>query len=191
MFNRSAYWEKRKHLIYYQIVEKYVRYVARDAKSLMDVGGTSPFIEWFDWVDELYALDIAEPYRSDRVTGIKTDLFAYKPERRFDVVTCLQVLEHLDNPKRACNKMKKMSDHLVVSVPYKWDPSITYRSGHVQDPVDLDKLNSWMGKKPVDSTVVNEPFLPRWPRLVAWYAFTGSRVKVDHAVYRASQKPIG
>ena len=186
-FDRNVYWQTRKHLVYYHVVEKYVRYVGRHAKSLLDVGGTSPFIERFDWIGELHTLDIAQPYISERVTSTKMDFFEYDPGRRFDVITCLQVLEHLDNPTKACRRMAELSDHLIVSVPFKWDPATTRKAGHVQDPVSIKKLNRWMGKKPVDRTIVNEPFLPRWPRLVAWYSFTDEVTKVDLKMYRESQ----
>lgn len=186
-FDRSNYWKKRQHLLYYEVVAKYVRYVARDAKSLLDVGGTSPYIEWFDWIPDRRTLDIGEPYESPTVQGMKMDFFEYTPDKKFDVVTCLQVLEHLDDPKRACDKLKQVSPNVIISVPYMWDPEVTHRSGHVQDPVDLEKVNSWMGKRPVSSTIVNEPFLPRWPRLVAWYWVGEGHVKVDMNEYRASQ----
>lgn len=186
-FDRAKYWETRKHLAYYAIVEKYVRYIGRNANSLLDVGGTSDFIERFDWIKDLQTLDIAEPYTSNRVKGTKIDFFKYDPKRRFDVITCLQVLEHLDDPAAACAKFRELSDSVIVSVPYRWNPEKTRRAGHVQDPVDEKKLNTWMGQTPVDKCVVNEPFLPEWPRLVAWYWFGETPVTVALSDYRNAQ----
>src|SRR5262249_18340634 len=42
------------------------------------------------------------------------------PSRRFDVVTCLEVLEHLDHPERALGELRRVARHaVVVSVRYE------------------------------------------------------------------------
>lgn len=187
-YDRQKYWSTRKHLVYYSVIDRYVRYVGRNAKTLLDVGGTAPYIEWFDWIPALRTLDIAAPYHSDRVTAIRMDLYEYVPKQKFDIVLCLQVLEHLTDPKRAVDKIKALTDTVILSVPYKWDPRKTARAGHVQDPVDEAKLDGWVGRKPVSSTIVNEPFLPEFPRLVAWYYFGSKSVKIDMAEYRRCQR---
>lgn len=190
VFDRGKYWAGRKHLVYYSVIDRYVRYVGRNAKTLLDVGGTAPYIEWFDWIPTLMTLDIAQPYQSDRVVGLKTDFYEYQPEKKFDIVLCLQVLEHLDDPKKAVDKIKQITDTAIISVPYKWDPRITAKSGHIQDPVDEKKLDSWVGQAPVVKTVVNEPFMPQWPRLVAWYHFGEKPPVVDFEEYKRRQRDL-
>ena len=68
-------------------------------------------------------------------------------------------------------RLLKMSDLVVVSVPYKWPilPKVT--KGHVHDPVDYEKLTDWMGRKANYKQVVQEPFShTKSQRLIAVYA---------------------
>jgi hypothetical protein len=61
-----------------------------------------------------------------------------------------------------------MCDLLMVSVPYKWPAG--HLKCHVNDPVDLDSLAEWFGRKPNYHIVVREPFTGRiGTRLIALY----------------------
>ncbi|MBD2845925.1 hypothetical protein IDH44_12040 [Paenibacillus sp. IB182496] len=154
--NESSYWDERINLIYYEYVRILVRGLAHDSKSLIDVGSNeTPLIEEFDWIPTRNSLDIEKPYSSDNVLGIKADFFDFKPQTKYDFLTCLQVLEHVPDPTRFAHKLLETSDRVLVSLPYKWKENSCKE--HLHDPVDLEKIVNWFGRKPTYYVIVDEP----------------------------------
>jgi trans-aconitate methyltransferase len=90
---------------------------------------------------------------------IQADFYTWKPDRNYDVVLCLQVLEHLDNPKEFAQKLLQVGKTVIISVPYKWkEGSCKY---HTQDPIDKEKLKGWVGREPDEQHVVTDKGLER------------------------------
>ena len=181
------YWNKRFDLIYYQYVYYVCRVVGKDATSTLDVGSRgTPFLEWLTWIDERVSVDIQVPYASPRVVGIKADFFEFKPEKKFDLTTCLQVMEHVPDAARFGKKLLEVSNHLVVSVPFEW---IGKTPGHVNDPVTLKKLAGWMGREPNYHIIAAEPFVGRnGKRLIAYYDVNDPKRQMG-VPDRASRRP--
>jgi len=94
---QEQYWRRRKRMRYYQEVLRLAQAHAPTARSVIDIGSmNSPFIKQFRWIPAKTALDIYEQGRLRGVTNIKADFLTWTPPRRYDLVLCLQVLEHLD-----------------------------------------------------------------------------------------------
>lgn len=165
----GGYWQPRSDLIYYQYFRYMVRCVGHEARSMLDVGsGNSPYLEWFDWIPDRVSIDIQTPYSSAAVRGIEGDIFDFKPAAPYDLVSCMQVLEHVREPAPFAQRLLELGRLVLVSVPYKWPAGIT--KGHVNDPVDLAKVVRWFGRKPNYHIVVTEPFQHRkGARLIALY----------------------
>jgi SAM-dependent methyltransferase len=160
-----GYWNARRQMIYYQALYQFVCVIGRNAQSLIDVGTASAqYVEWFHWIPDRHILDFRIPKKPEGITCIEVDFLTYEPPQKFDVVLCLQVLEHVPDPHAFCAKLKSIARRLLVSVPYKWLGSTP---GHIHDPVDEQKLENWMGIKPNNSQIVAEPF--RESRLIAYY----------------------
>lgn len=104
--------------------------------SLLDVGsGRGAFL--FPLLDEFYgvsvkSIDILEErveFLRDVALGggydfevEKADLCSYSPSKTFDVVTLLEVLEHIPDVKTAIRNAVKLSNkYIVVTVPSKAD----------------------------------------------------------------------
>jgi hypothetical protein len=164
----KAYWRARLDLLYYQYVYYFCRVVGRDAVSALDVGSRGcPYLDWLTWIERRVSIDLQIPYSSPRVEGIRVDFLSFEPEARYDLTTCLQVLEHVPEAQRFGRKLLDVSRHLVVSVPFNWRGRTP---GHVHDPVTLEKLESWMGRAPNYFMIVAEPFVRmNNERLVAYY----------------------
>jgi hypothetical protein len=165
------YWIERSDYMYYKYIDLMVRVVGSGANSIIDVGsGNSPYLEWFDWIEEKTSIDIKSPYSSARVQSITANILDYDFRKKYDICLCLQVLEHVQYPQPFAHKLFELSDTVIISVPYKWPKGTS--KGHVHDPLDEEKLEKFTGKKPNFSVVVIEPFVPvnHARRLIAIYS---------------------
>jgi len=162
---KKEYWEKRKNNFYYRYLELLLRIFASEAKSILDVGSNAtPILEYCDWIPDRTSIDIRNPYRSETVKGIKINFFDFNPENKFDIVTCLQVLEHIPLAGDFSKKLFAVSKSVIISVPYKW--GIDKRINHFHD-VDEEVLFSWTRRKPDHSIIVPEKDNKK--RLIAYY----------------------
>ncbi len=180
------YWNSRKDMLYYKVIADYVKVVGKNAETLIDIGSAQcRYLEWFDWIETKHSLDLRSPYQSEIVKGIKADFFNWEPDLKYDLALCLQVLEHIDDPKPFCRKLLSICNHLIISVPYKWKAGSV--PSHVQDPVNRAKLNSWMGCKPDTSQIVHEPFLKSFDsRLIAYYQTAEEKIIYDKSYLRSA-----
>lgn len=188
-FASGRYWERRSDLLYYQYFRFIVRCIGPEARSMLDVGsGNAPYLEWFDWIPERVSVDLATPYRSETVKGIEGDVFGLAFERPFDLLSCMQVLEHVPEPEPFARRLLELGRIVLVSVPYKW-PKGSNRH-HVNDPVDLEAVTRWFGRKSNYHLVVHEPFAgPKGARLFAIFDVAEPERKFGHAERKARRRP--
>lgn len=153
----GGYWNDRLDMMYYRYVDFIVRTVGADAQRMIDIGTAQcPYLEWFDWIPFRVSFDLETPYRSDTVKGVKGNFLDHKFQKRFDILTCLQVMEHVPEPRKFARKLLQTADTVVVSVPYEWGAGVV--PGHVNDPVSKKSLKEWFGRWPNYSVIVAEPF---------------------------------
>lgn len=149
------YWNRRKKMEYY----KKIINIVNDMKvsSIIDIGnGGCPYVLEFN-VDDITTLDFENAYSNDHIKNIVIDFMEWNPTRKYDLACCFQVLEHINNPKFFAQKLFKIANTVIISVPYKW-PSIGlyFEPTHCQDPIDEDKIFSWMNKNPDFSLIAIE-----------------------------------
>lgn len=94
--------------------------------------------------------------RDNGIVGIKGDFVKYRPIMFFDLVLCLQVLEHLKDPSKFAKKLLTIGGVIIISVPYKWERGICRE--HRQDPVDEQKILDWTSRQPIYSTIVVDDY---------------------------------
>ncbi len=167
VYATGAYWQERTDLLYYQYFRFMIRCIGHEAGSMADVGsGNCGYLDWFDWIPERVSIDLKIPYRSQSVRAIRGDILALDLQR-FDVVSCLQVIEHVPDPAPFARRLLELGRVVVVSVPYRWPRGTR---GHVNDPVDLAKLEGWFGRRANYHLVVTEPFVgAKGARLIALF----------------------
>lgn len=161
----ATYWEERKTLRYYRRVLEFARTYAADGGRLLDVGGRRcEYVLWFDWFKERAVVDLVEPADLPGIRAIQQDFLTMEVEAPYDLVLCLQVLEHLDDPAPFCRKLFDTGRVVILSVPYRWARGTC--ASHAQDPVDEEDVRAWAGRDWADSAVVTDGTLRR---LVAVY----------------------
>ncbi len=143
----ARYWAARQDLLYYQVVRVLAQGLSKEAASILDVGSAAcPCLDWFPHIEKRVSVDLYNPYDGPGVVPIRADFLEWQPEHAFDVVTCLQVLEHVPRADLFAKKLLAAGSVVVISVPYKWPE---WRMGsHVHDPVDQQKLRDWFGRAP-------------------------------------------
>ena len=162
----SSYVQRRQTQVYYRYVSRLVRGVAPQIDSILDVGsGKTSCLEKFDWIPIRKTIDLAHPYTSEFVEGIKADFLEHEVDERYDLALCLQVLEHVPQVEKFTQKLFDVSRSVLISVPYKWPKGSV--KGHIHDPVDEAKLRAWTRRKPDYQIIVPEPFGAS--RLFAYY----------------------
>jgi hypothetical protein len=78
---------------------------------------------------------------------------AHKFEEKFDMGICLQVLEHLEDPKIFVKKIFDLCNTVIISVPYKWPEDSCEH--HIHDEIDEKKLFEWTSKIPIEANIVD------------------------------------
>ena len=167
----QSYWRKRSDMLYYRYIDWIVRATGANARSLIDVGsGNCPYLDWFDWIPERVSVDIRVPYAGPGIRSITGDIHRLTFPERFDICSCLQVLEHVPEAGLFAQRLLTLGRLVIVSVPYKWSTTPVRTQGHIHDPVDYEKLTRWMGREANYKIIVEEPFsVKKNKRLIALY----------------------
>jgi hypothetical protein len=116
-----SYWEARKNFLYYQVVRIIATQVAEDAKSVLDVGSAGcPYLEWFPDAEQRTSLDLRKPYVASGIKSVTSNYLNWDVDQQYDLVLCLQVLEHVPDAGAFAQKLLASGKIVVASVPYKW-----------------------------------------------------------------------
>ena len=138
----EAYYQSRKSMNYYRLVLAVVE--ALRYRTVLDVGSRrSPVLEQLPTSKERVTLDRLAVRSPAGIRHIVADFMTWQPDKRYDLVLCLQVLEHLDDPAAFLYKLFATGNDVIVSVPYRWKKGAC--KYHVQDPVTLSKVVGWAG----------------------------------------------
>ena len=167
---QKSYWQRRRNSVYLQAVRRLVRSEGADAESILDVGSNGcGYLHWFDWMPRRVSIDIRNPYSGPGVEGVRADFLTHQFTERFDMVLCLQVLEHIPDAQHFAQQLLASARHrVIVSVPYRW--AADRSSHHVHDPVDEDKMLGWFGRPPISSVIAREWRWTRTERMICVYA---------------------
>lgn len=164
----STYWERRKGLKYYDRVQELVHLHCKGGGSLLDVGSgdTEFYMRFFPHFYPIVLVDKKKRTPTQYAKVIQEDFMKLEPENTYDVVICLQVLEHVSYPWLFMDKLFSITkDLLIVSVPYMWKKGQCKE--HTHDPIDKGKLIQWASatvpfiREPIHMEIVKERTLRR------------------------------
>jgi len=152
------YAEFRKDFAYYKRAAEFVMQLYDDnAGSVLDVGTKDVMVTLNLLPESLekYALDNEFPpefKQPEGITLIHQDFFSYNLDKKFDIVLCQQVLEHMEEPEKAFAKLRTLAESvLVISVPYgSWH-------GSPFDPITQETVRIWSsGMEPALEDIVTD-----------------------------------
>jgi len=157
----TNYWGKRKALRYYAEVRALVRKHAPEAKTLLDVGaGPTLYLNEYN-IWDIVAVDKEQwpihKLLQNHIHIVQQPFEEYHAPRTFDVVQCLQTLEHIaeeHKPAFVANLRKHCEGILVVSLPFRWTAAQTRWKNHIG--IDEATIKRWIGEDPMDSSIVTE-----------------------------------
>lgn len=165
------YTKQRKDIKYYKKCNELIERIAMDnqSKSIIDIGGWNGFFVKNTPIEKKVCLD--KRIRKDKkpvkeVEFINADFIKWKTEEKYDIVLCMQVLEHLEDNQifLFIEKLFSLTDHVIISVPYKWRKD--WCKFHKQDPIDHAKLKLWTNRRPFESFLVKDN---KTERLICYY----------------------
>jgi hypothetical protein len=164
------YWQRRRKMRYYSEVLRLARKYAAAADSVLDVGPNgTPLVCELDWIASKTVIDLGSQ-QIPGATCLQGDFLQYRHERPFDLVLCLQVLEHVGPAAEFARKLLATGRLVIVSVPYRW-PSGSCQH-HVQDPVDEEKLQGWMQSPFLEHRIIRDGARDRLIAVLAGQAHT-------------------
>ena len=146
--------EKRRAMRYYAEAVRLARAYEPDGRSALDVGAHDTVLSRLPSFRRRVALDLKYVPPLAGIEVVLLDFMQYEPPIYFDLVLCLEVLEHLDDPRAFAAKLLRTGRTVIVSVPYKWPHGAC--PGHKQDPVDERKLESWTQCEPLETSIVDD-----------------------------------
>ena len=152
--NLNEYKEKVKDYKYYKLVKKLIKILSGNNKTILDIGSANIDLMSEYSFSERVSVSLDGAINNDKIVGYQMDFFDFNVKKKFDIVTCLQVVEHIEDAKAFVQKILNSGKVCILSVPYKWEKdSCKY---HVQDPIDENKIYGWTNTKSVFSFLVKD-----------------------------------
>ena len=160
--DKRGYWAKRRTDRIYLMSLLFAHYYCRAKDTVADVGcHCSPLVLMLAGFRRRYAIDpnphAAECWRGvDGATFLNlpfedVDVGALTGRRRFDLILCNQVIEHLDDPAPFVERVLSKARRAIISTTFETPAGVM--RGHVQDPIDLHKFEAWFPRKPMGTFI--------------------------------------
>ena len=156
----SNRWKNLNRSYHFRMVRQY----GADALTALDVGAYDPFLlSQLTWVPTKIAMDLQynAPQRpvwtaTRGIIFIQGDILKTTfVGRKFDLVVCSQVVEHIPTGvvEKFVRRMMQVAKTLIVSTTYEMPPGTIH--GHVQDPISTQKMLSWFDHSDVPGKIVH------------------------------------
>jgi hypothetical protein len=154
----SDFYEPNRTFRYYAPTLDWIRQLR--PTSVLDVGGRrSPILDSLSPDVERVCLDIERiPGLKPGIRRITADFSTWVPDKRYDVVVCLQVLQNIQDAAAFARKLLSVGTHVILCVPYKL-PFGMNTGPHSM--IDESTLFKWTGRVPAAVQLIREPGLSR------------------------------
>lgn len=155
------YWTGRENMNYYAKARELADEFCPEGRTLLDVGGAvlagAKYLTRFERFNRT-SVELSNGESTlPGVTVYRQNFLDWTPPRHlFDLVLCLQVLEHLKDEviPQFTEKLLGVGKVLIVSVPHVWPAAA--EAGHLQDPINVEKFRGWWPSDPATLELVSE-----------------------------------
>lgn len=154
----SDFYEPDRTFRYYAHVSRWLERLA--PTSVLDVGGRrSPILDSLPDSVERVCLDIERiPGLKPGIRRITSDFLRWTPDKTYDVVVCLQVLQHVEQPDEFAKKLLKVGRTVILCVPYQLPRGMNSGPNSM---IDERTLLKWTGRTTTATQLIVEPGLTR------------------------------
>lgn len=160
----SDYWSRRRGLEYYKQATDWVKEHTLAGDSVIDIGGgVTTGCRYLAWLPEHERTSVElrwGDYELDGVRVIESRFEDWEPDKKYDIAICLQCAEHVEDPWSFIQKIRSISDKMILSLPYKWGAD--QEAGHLHDPIDDVDILRWVGREPTASKLFGHHLWRRW-----------------------------
>lgn len=143
----TKFWSRQGALVCHDLVAGLANGLYLRKEMLLDV--CSPTIAHLSRVAGFKDIQLIEPngQRSDTsYYTIREKFELWTPGAKYQVVTCVHVLEYLPQPRSFARKLLKVGSTVIVVVPDAWPAGVA--KGQIHDPITEEKLTEWFGRPP-------------------------------------------
>ncbi len=148
------YYNRRKNYNYYTEVKRILESLGK-RDSLLDIGCLDTPVSTWGNFNLRVSISPNKRKKLPRVLallGLWPDLASTLP--RFSVITCLQVIEHVEDYKPFVDAIFDRGDFIIISLPWKWTKGKC--KSHLHDPIDEDKCLELLGGRVADKVRIIE-----------------------------------
>jgi hypothetical protein len=158
----SSFYDSESTRAYYRVALDLVTRLR--PSSVLDVGGRqSPVLSSLPPSISRTCLDIERLPRLDPgIRFVHADFTTWTPDQTYDLVLCLEVLPHVEDPAAFAQKLFTVGRTVLLSIPYRLPRGM---SPGRHSSLDETTLATWTGRRPTGVQLVRDGF----DRLLAVY----------------------
>lgn len=142
----DRYWQARKDYVYLNVATKLMKLLGPSAQTALDVGSAgTPTVMNFA-APRKYSVDWGNPYVHQEVISANCNYLEWSAPESMHIASCMQVLEHIPDPKPFARKLLEDSEVVIASVPHLERPG--GNPGHLHNMITREKFADWFAREP-------------------------------------------
>lgn len=144
--DKDRYWEGRKEYVYLHVAQSMFQILGASARTALDVGSAgTPTVLMFP-ADRRYSVDWGNPCEHEGVIAHNCNYLEWERPEPIDIASCMQVLEHVPDPRPFAKKLLRDAEVVIASVPHLERPRAN--PGHIHSMITPTQFAGWFDREP-------------------------------------------